>query len=109
MDKYDKQINDLIEFRKDFDDEWSFGHGIFKFLSIGGSGFSEDQQKKYGCITMIRARPHEWCAETPEITNGVLFDDRLPNSSFVLSNLTCEQLEAMADWQRMLDLEFGRK
>lgn len=58
-----------------------------------------------GCLTMI-VNPSIKCnAETPELTEAIRKDSRIPHRP---SDITIESLEVFAEWQRKLDSTLQR-
>lgn len=58
----------------------------------------------YGCLTQIKSCPGMYVGATKEITDKILADDRIPSSP---DDITVDNLEVFAEYQRMVDEEFS--
>jgi len=100
--KYLNHINYLLENPDQISDHWSEAAGLFQMA-----------RRNYicnaGCLTMIRTG--EWNAQTPEWTDRIRRDTRIPYSTHELEELKGEKLEqtliVFASYQNQLDDEFG--
>lgn len=99
MDKYDKAIEYLKENPDAILDAW-----VKPDLHQAGCLFAYAGPKEsvdIGCLTQIRGY-HEFRAETDALTVAIKFDTRIPES---VSDVTVDNLEIFAEWQRRLDKE----
>lgn len=97
MDKYDEQIACLTLNPARIVDAWALGDCLFQGASHDG------EVGPYGCLTMVRTGA--WNAATPELTEQIRNDMRIPSNCF---GITVESLPVFAEWQRRLDKELGR-
>ena len=105
-DKYDEAIAELMavderkwerEVLRAWDAPSRDGVGcLFQFAGISGliSG------RVCGCLTQIRAEPGFYAAATPDLTDAIAVDERLPSSP---RDITPEDLPVFAEWQRKID------
>lgn len=117
MDKYDKGIEELVESgsTNDAPDHWRYlrdvwgaaTNPLFQYACMD----SRHAPQGVGCLTMIRGG-YGFRAETPELTEAILADKRIPMNIDNLLNLRGDELRAalqpFAEWQRRLDKELGR-
>jgi hypothetical protein len=103
MDKYDEQIQRLLDDPSITHEQWNCWHGIFQCAG-NQQGFDT------GCLTQIRTNklPDHgrflYHAFTPELTKEIENDERIP---FYPEDVkTREQMEVLAEWQRRIDREF---
>lgn len=107
MDKYDEAIAYLLA-QEDFHDavKTSWSNPLFikagcLFQYVTPSGELErdcDGLICSGCLTIVRAGIRRAC--TPELTDRIRADNRLPDSP---DKITKESLPVFAEWQRELD------
>lgn len=118
MDKYDIAIQHLTENPEEILNTWSDPFAsksgcLFLFASSTGGSRSTNNQthgpdgKSFGCLTMIRSRPHAYCAEgRPDLDLLIVNDVRIPED---VRDINVTHLEAFAEWQRRFDIEFNRE
>lgn len=106
-DKYDLAIEYLTKNPDEILDSWSMiaenetGFPLFQFATVSG----EPGDFEYGCLTQIRNLDHPFHAETPELTEAIRADNRIPRTH---RELAVEHLPVFAEWQRKLDRELNR-
>ena len=100
MDKYDLQIQKLLEDPKLINKDWTEGVGLFQFASPDGTIGNNGNPENYGCLTTIRGSLY-YVSTTPELTAEIRADTRIPKNPS--ENMTREQMEIFAKWQRRLD------
>lgn len=123
MDKYDEAIEWLVEHADDetgirdnviqlawdLDDEFPMALCLFQICSPSGLGSSTPQGKICGCLTQVRRTENTLDAWTPELTEAIRADERIPGRIEEISKLRDDELRAalqpFAEWQRRLDRE----
>jgi len=113
MDKYDEAIEWLVEHPDELWPMWSGPSGgdagcLFEFCSAEPDMSVVPNGEMCGCLVMIR-ESDTYSAWTPELTDEIRADDRLPRSFTDLKGLRGDALRAalqpFAEWQRRLDKE----
>ena len=99
MDKYDKAIAYLKENPDAIQDAW-----VTPDLHQAGCLFAfagPIEKDGIGCLTQIRGY-HAYHAETEALTLEIKNDTRIPEG---IQDVTVDNLEIFAEWQRRLDKE----
>jgi len=110
MDKYDEAIEFLKAHPSEIHEAWSEieddpphpAHCLFQAATKDGR---VDSIASFGCLTQIRGMG-SWDAATPELTEAIRADDRIPGNPLSIS---VDHLPVFAEWQRRIDRELGRK
>lgn len=102
-DKYDKAVEYLTKHPDEIHFAWNRPH-----TARGGCLFqyaqNTDSTTEFcGCLTQIRGGFE--VAQTPELTEAILRDIRLPCDE---DDITVDDLPIFAEWQRRIDKELNR-
>lgn len=109
MDKYDAAVEYLTARPHQIQSAWisawldpdfEGGGCLFGFIRPSRDRKVGPDGRSYGCLTQIRNRPDWFCALTPEMTDQIVADDRIPTSD---DQITVEMLPVFAEWQRKKD------
>lgn len=110
-DRYDIAIEYFTEHPNEIARAWGnwtfHEHGrLFCFCThdCRAQFYSAESGKDFGCPLMVRGGMYD--AETPELTEAIRNDERIPKDT---SDLRIETLPALAEWQRKLDIALDRK
>ena len=107
-DKYDRQIDELIEFRKNhgeeafrtkINDQWGDAVGLFKKASR-----SMHNDAYIGCLTMIKCGFDDYESQFDDITEMIKNDPNIPRDPV---EITLESLPHFAKYQREIDKRNG--
>lgn len=104
-DKYDIAIEYLTEYPEEILDTWNspfnYPHGcLFQMVTPSGNYQTPEwNSDQCGCLTQVKYKSYP--AWTPELTNEICNDERIPSSR----NITVADLPVFAEWQRRLDRE----
>lgn len=103
-DKYDHAIEYLTANPGEIRDAWAdpYVHEAGCLFVYAFRGDSKHIPIDCGCLTLIKMGRNE--AETPELTDAIMRDDRIPIRS---EAITIESLPVFAEWQRIIDAELG--
>lgn len=100
MDKYDRQIQDLLTGKRNISLDWQNGRGLFQMAWRG-----DRSNPRQGCLTMIKHRSSiKYQAITPELTDRICQDERIPCRP---QDIRPEHFPIFAEYQRELDKTFG--
>jgi hypothetical protein len=116
MDKYDIAVTYLREHPEEIHDAWNHPQGRYEGENLGEPLFGyvapnpgrslsilpDGCSKMCGCLTQIVSGVRE--AYTQELTKQIRADKRIPHS-----DITVNDLEVFAEWQRKIDKELNRK
>jgi hypothetical protein len=111
MDKYDKEIERLINEPDDLWRSWNDSDPLFQYVSPSNKEIREDGRGS-GCLTMIRKIDgHGSVAFWPELTLPIRRDKRIPRNmdkaQSEFNRMTEEErrefLQPFAEWQRKID------
>jgi hypothetical protein len=106
-DKYDLAIEYLKEKPNEIKEAWDYPKThpagcLFQYVSKNGERCCHTSRKPLcGCLTQIRKTPDEYEAPYP-LKTAIANDERLPKD---INDVTIDDLEVFADWQRRLDEE----
>lgn len=110
MDAYDLEVERLANATiEQMDDAWAHdtcgGEKLHSCLfdDCGIYRHSADTDMPCGCLTLVRCGSMD--AQTPELTDAIRADERLP---LQVDDITREHLPVFAEWQRRIDKELGR-
>jgi hypothetical protein len=107
-DKYDRQIDELIQFRKNYgeeafrtkiNDQWGDAVGLFKKASR-----SMHNDAYIGCLTMIKCGFDDYESQFDDITEMIRNDQNIPDYP---SEITVASLPHFAKYQREIDKRNG--
>lgn len=109
MDKYDAAITYLKKYPEEIETAWTSPDKheagcLFQFVTPDGG--NKDYTENCGCLTMIKSWPNMYKAYWPELTEKILKDPDIPESDM---NITVNNLEVFARWQRYLDKNYRSK
>lgn len=105
-DKYDIAIEFLTKHPEHIENAWFFpapnkleevnqAHCLFQVVG---------DCNNFGCLTQIKYYAQAYKACTPELTEQIIADERIPNSHLI----KVTDLPIFAEWQRRLDKELNR-
>lgn len=121
-DKYDEAVEYLrqnpAEIQEAWTQTWEHKAGCL-FRPVAKSHAPEGHcwpkrsidAERCGCLTTIRGQTgggfgYAIVAETDELTQAIIADGRIPKS---VDEITVDNLEVFAEWNRRIDKELGRE
>jgi hypothetical protein len=102
MDIYDYEIERLTANPSDIRNSWVSGKPLFQFIC---NCTKKQPPCPHGCPTVIRGNEVDWPAQTPELQELIINDNRIPVSA---RDIRVEDLPAFAEIQRKADTALGR-